>query len=260
MCVGPFLKRFHHLDSGVAHLALDGPELDKRVARAVATFWSARQGQAKSVKKATAAGRDAVVGGAQMNGFVKLIAELLKAAGVADGTIHYKKTSLVLPGFYRPTKNWDILVIDRGRLLASIEFKSQVGSFGNNYNNRTEEVVGNATDLWTAFREGAFSPSPRPWLGWLMLLEDAEDSRTPVDVREPFFPVFPEFRGASYAKRYELLCLKLVRERLYDGACLLLSSGTEGKKGGYTEPAVEVGFRRFAASLTAHVAAHCAMG
>jgi hypothetical protein len=41
-----------------------------------------------------------------------------------------------LPGYFRPTKEWDLLVILDGNLLASIEFKSQIGpSFGNNYNN-----------------------------------------------------------------------------------------------------------------------------
>ena len=56
------------------------------------------------------------------------------------------------------------MVVD-GTLLAAFEFKSQVGpSFGNNFNNRTEEALGSATDLWTAFREGAFQTSQRPWL------------------------------------------------------------------------------------------------
>ncbi len=38
-------------------------------------------------------------------------------------------------------KKWDLLVVE-GCLIAAIEFKSQVGSFGNNYNNRTEEALG----------------------------------------------------------------------------------------------------------------------
>jgi hypothetical protein len=238
---------------------MTGAELDKRVARAVSKFWSARTGQAKSVKKATAAGRDAVVGGAQMNGFVELIAELLKEAGLPDAAIYRKRNDLVLPGFYRPTKNWDLIVVVDGKLLASVEFKSQVGSFGNNYNNRTEEALGNATDLWRAFQEGAFHKSPRPWLGWLMLLEERKGSTTPVRVKEPFFAVFPEFKGASYAVRYELLCRKLVRERLYDAACLLLSNVKDGRKGTYREPAQDVSFRSFAASLTAHAAAYAAL-
>ncbi len=39
--------------------------------------------------------------------------------------------------------------------------------------------------------------------------------------KEPHFKVFPEFKNASYANRYEILLTKLVRERLYDSACFL---------------------------------------
>jgi hypothetical protein len=67
------------------------------------------------------------------------------------------RTKRELPGFFRPTKDWDMLVVHEGHLIAAVEFKSQRGpSFGNNFNNRTEEAIGNATDLWTAFREGAY--------------------------------------------------------------------------------------------------------
>ena len=138
-----------------------------------------------------------------------------------------------------------------GKLLAGIEFKSQVGSFGNNYNNRTEEAIGSAADIWAAYREGAFKPSAKPWLGYLMLLEETAESIRPVRAREPHFKVFPEFRSASYAKRYEILLTKLVRERLYDSACFLMSSAADGKKGRYKEPSEELSFENFIASLMA---------
>jgi hypothetical protein len=73
-----------------------------------------------------------------------------------------------------------------------MELKSQVGpSFGNDFNNRTEEALGNATDLWATYREGAFKPSDRPWLGYLMLLEETEGSTRPVRVSGRHFEVFP---------------------------------------------------------------------
>jgi hypothetical protein len=137
------------------------------------------------------------------------------------------------------------------RLPRDIEFKSQVGSFGNNYNNRTEEAIGSAADIWAAYREGAFEPSARPWLGYLMLLEEAPGSLSPVRAREPHFKVFPEFREASYAKRYEILLTKLVRERLYDAACFLMSNSKDGLQGVYCEPAPELNFQNFIASLMA---------
>ncbi len=190
-----------------------------------------------------------------MDGFTELVNDLLVESGLPDAAI-FRKSKLELPGFFRPTKEWDLLVVIDGILLASIEFKSQVGSFGNNYNNRTEEALGNATDLRAAYREGAFKPSPKPWLGYLMLLQEAPDSTSPVGVAEPHFKVFEEFRGASYARRYEILCQKLLREGLYDAACFILSDREEGSKGAFKEPNLELSFKNFAASLTGRAIAY----
>lgn len=145
-----------------------------------------------------------------------------------------------------------MIVVAKGELLASIEFKSQVGSFGNNFNNRVEEALGNATDIWTAYREGAFKLSQRPWIGYLMLLEDTERSTRPVRIGEPHFSAFPEFHGTSYADRYQLLCERLVRERLYDAACFIMSNEKYGKRGEYKQPSEELDFEKFAASLASH--------
>lgn len=106
-----------------------------------------------------------------MDGFSRKIAELLVDIGILESDI-FQKRVVELPGFYRQTKEWDIVVAVEGNLLAAIELKSQIGpSFGNNFNNRTEEALGSALDIWTAYREGAFKSSPAPWLGYLLLLE-----------------------------------------------------------------------------------------
>jgi hypothetical protein len=84
-----------------------------------------------------------------------------------------------------------------------------------------------------------------------MLLEEAPGSMRSVRAREPHFKVFPEFKEASYAKRYEILLTKLVRERLYDAACLLLSDAKNGVTGAYREPSQELNFQKFIASLLA---------
>jgi len=191
-----------------------------------------------------------VTGGAQMNGFINLVRDLLCDSGLPKAHVYCEKY-VELPGWYRPEKKWDLLIVSDGKLLAGIEFKSQVGSFGNNYNNRTEEAIGSAADIWAAYREGAFKPSARPWLGYLMLLEESPGSLRPVRAREPHFKVFPEFKEASYAKRYEVLLTKLVRERLYDAACFLMSNPGAGSRGVYREPAPELNFQNFVASLLA---------
>lgn len=152
-----------------------------------------------------------------------------------------------------------MLVINKGHLVAAIELKSQVGpSFGNNFNNRTEEAIGTAHDLWTAYREGAFGTQPRPFIGWMMMVEDTPSSRRAVTDRSPHFPVSQEFQGASYLKRYDVLCKRLVQEQLYTSAALLTSPRTASANGTYTELSEMTGLRTFVASLAGHVASEAA--
>lgn len=230
------------------------PDLEKELRRAIKHFWLTRKKQSRKqgAKSGTrdAGDRTAVTGGRQMDGFINLVRDFLAANGIPKAQVFCRK-EVELPGWYRPEKQWDLLIVASGELIAGIEFKSQVGSFGNNYNNRTEEAIGSATDIWAAYREGAFKPSARPWLGYMMLLEEAPGSMHPVKAQEPHFQVFPEFKDASYAKRYEILLTKLVRERLYDSACFLLSNAQSGAKGDYREPAPELTFEKFMASLLA---------
>ncbi len=228
-------------------------QLDQRVRDAVKFFWSTRaeQAQRQGLGSGTrdAGARAAVTGGAQMDGFVRFVRDLLHESGLPLGTIHHEGR-IEIPGWYRSEKKWDLLVILEGKLVAAIEFKSQIGpSFGNNFNNRTEEAIGSAADLRTAYDKGAFKPSPQPWLGYLMMLEDCRASTRPVRSQEPFFRVFPEFTDSSYRKRYEILLTKLVREGLYDAACFLLSNAQTGAQGQYQEPSPLLSFQNFVDSL-----------
>jgi hypothetical protein len=232
--------------------------LENLVSDAVAHYWLTRKTQKAEQKNrgvSDAGLRSAVTGGAQMDGFITLFRDLIVDAGLDNHYIHEKK-ALQLPGFFRPTKEWDLLVIKNGQLIIAIEAKSQVGpSFGNNFNNRTEEAMGSALDLWTAFREGAFNGGVQPFLGYFFMLEDCQASNRPVKVREPHFKVFPEFIGASYMKRYELFCRKLILERHYTSSSFITSAGDSGIEGVYNEPANDLSFEYFARSLISHVGA-----
>ena len=233
-------------------------ELPKHTREAVAFYWQTRSRQVEKQREAGAKDqglRGAVTGGAQMNGFIDLLTRLVTEAGI-DSTHIYCLEKLELPGYFRPSKRWDFMVVVKGQLVAALETKSQVGpSFGNNFNNRTEEAMGSALDLWTAYREHAFGPNARPWLGYLFLLEDCPASTRPVGVKEPHFKVFPEFRDSSYAKRYELFCRRLVMEKHYDSAAFLMSDPINGLKGDFSEPADDLAFQEFANLLVGRVAA-----
>ena len=91
---------------------------------------------------------------------------------------------------------------------------------------------------------------------YVFILEDCPRSNAPVRVKESHFKVFPEFKNASYANRYEIFLTKLLRERLYDGACLLLTSRDGGRTGKFSSPSDELSFRNFAAGLSAHAIAY----
>lgn len=189
-----------------------------------------------------------------MDGFTQVIRDLLIENGCPEACIFHRRRTVELPGYFRATKQWDLIVVCESQLLAAIELKSHIGpSFGNNLNNRTEEALGNALDLWTAFREGKFQKLPRPWLGFFLLLEEAPGSLAAVKSEEPHFPVFPEFKDASYKERYEILCSRLVQERLYDGCSLVLASRAGGKRGKYSEPNDQLSFARFGRSLTSYL-------
>ncbi len=232
--------------------------LSEKVSRAITHYWSTREKQAGKQKTSGSSdqgARSAVTGGAQMDGFIALMTEIIIEAGIEERYIFHNK-HLELPGFFRPTKEWDLLVIRDEQLIIALEAKSQVvPSFGNNFNNRTEEAMGSALDLWTAYREGAFNKTVKPWLGYIFLLEDCKESQRPVKVKEPHFTVFKEFKDASYAKRYELFCRKLVRERHYSFSTFILSDRAKGAKGIYKEPAEDLTFELYARSLVAQVAA-----
>lgn len=194
-----------------------------------------------------------------MDGFLTLVLDIVHANGLSHAQIHQSRAVLTLPGYFRPTKLWDLLVIHKGELIAAIELKSQVGpSFSNNFNNRTEEAIGTAHDLWTAYREEAFGKQPRPFVGWLMMVEDAKQSRSPVKDSSPHFPVFEEFKGASYLKRYDLLCQKLVQEQLYTTASIITSPRDAASTGDFSEMSAMTGLRTFVTALAGHVAATAA--
>ena len=230
-------------------------ELTERTKRAVAHYWQTRSAQRRKQEQSGRADqglRSAVTGGAQMDGFIDLFMGLITQAGI-PGQCIFRKKAIELPGFFRPTKEWDLLVIRERTLIAVIEAKSQVGpSFGNNFNNRTEEAMGSALDLWTAFRERAYLQSPQPFLGYFFMLEDCEASNRPVGVQEPHFMVFPEFVGASYMKRYELFCRKLVLERHYSASAFITSTSQDGINGNFKTPAEDLSVERFAKVLVAH--------
>ena len=241
-------------------MSLDLARYDQLVRDAIATFWSTRSAARQRGELSDVGNRNVVTGGKNLDGFNTLVREVVVANGLPVETVYCSTQSTssqrhtILPGHYRPTKDWDVAVISRGTLVAAVELKSQIGSLGNNFNNRAEEAIGMGEDLRVAYREGLFGKQSRPFVGYLTLVEDSERSTRSVWATSRHFDVDPVFEGASYAARYDELCRRLVREGLYDAATVLLSSPVDGLNGSYREWATDTGLRSFVTRLAARVA------
>src|SRR2546428_13306985 len=92
-------------------------ELPKYTREAVRFYWQTRARQLEKQRQAGGSdqgSRSAVTGGAQMDGFIELLTELVIEAGIDARDIYYKD-SLELPGYFRPNKKWDFLVVPNGQ-------------------------------------------------------------------------------------------------------------------------------------------------
>jgi hypothetical protein len=187
-------------------MALDLVDYEKKVCEAAMAFRGNRE---KARQKQIEAGksdqgeRATVTAGNNMDGFVSLVIELVCANGLAHAQIHRERAVLALPGFFRPTKLWDILVIHEERLIAAIELKT-------------------------------------------------------VSDRSPHFPVFTEFQGASYLKRYDILCQRLMQEQLYTSASVLASPRSALTTGEVTDLSDMTSFKTFVTSFAGYIAAEAA--
>ena len=94
-------------------MALDLVDYEKKSAEAVMAFWGNREkARQKQIEagKADQGERAGVTAGKNMDGFIALIIDIVQANGLAHAAIHQKRAVLTLPGYFRPTKLWDVLV------------------------------------------------------------------------------------------------------------------------------------------------------
>lgn len=172
---------------------IDLPGYVPDFADAIRSFWGTRGAQAtRQIEsgRVDAGTRGAVTGGEHLDAVAELIATVMTDAGLEP------PRPLQLPGFYRRSKNWDLSARYGSTIGAVVELKSQLGSIGNNANNRIEEMIGQAVDLWKAAREQVLGPTP-PWFGYVMIVEDSPVStrRAPVRGVVPCIPARARVRG-----------------------------------------------------------------
>lgn len=242
------------VDTGIKHDATN-PTFFKD---AVDHYWKKRNEQRSEQEKRGKiidhGQRSEVTGGKHLDGFAGSIKSYLIKEGVDEKSIFVDK-NLELPGFFRATKRWDLLVVVDGQLRAALESKGQAGdSIGSNLNNRAEEALGSAMDFWSAFDNGLFNTKRKPWLGYLFFLEDCIEIKNRVKTAKTKFDISKEFNNASYLDRYIIFCKKMMACGIYSSTCLVLSKKEDkDKKSNYSEPDKEISAERFLLSLKSSI-------
>ena len=185
-------------------------------------------------------------GGKHMSAFEKLIVRVVEETGLVVDEQPDKK--LTLPGYYREGKDWDVILQYKGHVLAVVEAKSQGTSLAKNFNNRVEEAVGQAADVWKAYERGFLSSGMRPWVGYLMIIDDIPETST-IPSSSKTTPgdmgLDPTFKGMTRAERYAEAFARLDQERMLDATCVSISHAD----GSYSFPSDWLSFNGFAAQL-----------
>ncbi|MCY4067679.1 MAG: restriction endonuclease [Acidimicrobiaceae bacterium] len=223
------------------------PDYSASVQAAVADYWAVRRSQADESQSRGVLNtgiRAEVTGGRHLDALHELVVSVFVDAGISARLIDVKRRPIA--GYFRRDKSWDIVVMVADRVVGIVELKSMAGSSpGQNYNNRTDEALGQAVDVWKAVEREIIRPQ-RPWLGYFMLLEDNAAFTAPVSSRQVVWSPDPAFNEASYADRYVIFFERMVRERLLDAACVVLA---DKDSAAVRFPSESVSFQAFAAAI-----------
>lgn len=236
--------------------------MDQAIKEAIRHFWRVRDGG------------EGVRTGKTLDPFIDIITRTVNESGLPNAGAYTGRNSSQLPGFFRPHKSWDVVIINDGKLIAAVEFKSQVGSIGNNFNNRTEEVLGSALDLQTAIEEDAFEDATSIFTGYLIVVEKSASTLKKPSVNMDFFPVmkgflaneavrgdqykkrengtFPKVQGISYLSRYDVMCKRLVAKKLYTATAVVAVPNANHDVGDYENLSPETSIKTFLTRLAAH--------
>lgn len=217
-------------------------------------YWALKDKQlaaAEAIQSTAEGSAKAVRGGGHFEPIVQLIASFFTDAGYPAESIFAKGHATILPAYLRPTKNWDLVVVHRGILVAAIEIKALGGpSFGNNYNNRLEEAIGCSVDITAANAADLLGPE-KPWLGYFFVIQDHPLSRHTVRERSSkSFPVEEIWANRSYQSRYSVTGRRLLDSKMYDAVCYLVSSPENPTP---IEPESALDWNHFAAAIRARI-------
>lgn len=200
-------------------------------------------------------GRRGITSGTHLDAIAAIIKQDLVAGGFQPTSVYEHGHLCTLPGWFRPTKNWDLLAFEDSALVAAVELKSISSSFGNNANNRAEESIGSAFDARVAFDNDLFGhASIPPVMGYVMIIRDCAESRMESRAfRSMHFPIDATFFQTSYLDRFRILCERLRRQSLYQAVWLVYANPDTRE---VTEPSSEMTYEKFIANIVMALQVH----
>lgn len=228
------------------------------VEEAILGMYEAIDGAARAQREAGRSDqgrRSGITSGRHLDPVAELIKSDLIGIGFDEQEVFNTGNSCVLPGWFRPTKCWDILGFAEDNLVCAIELKSISSSFSNNANNRSEESIGSAVDALEAFEENLFGDSNiPPVMGYVMIVKDCEDSRSfGRQPRSQHFDIDPVFNRVSYLDRFHILCERLQRKSLYNAVWLVFADPDNGEA---YEPDPSMSYEMFIEHISMGLALH----
>jgi len=222
------------------------PDERARITEAMGDWISAKLEQAqKSENSGNAQGgtRSQVTGGKHLRGVNHLVVHEIRRTGATGLELKFDRGA-TLAGWYRNSKSWDLLVLQRGVPILVVEYKSMSGSEGRNLNNRADEVFGIAEDARQAEAHGILPPNLRR--AYIYLMEVTPAVQYPVGNGHPYGTPDPIFDQASYLDRMAIMCERIRDSGLYH---LVWAVGVIREPVGFIEPSPNVGWDRFATDL-----------
>lgn len=217
---------------------------------AVSLFWTRRTNQMAALQDGGLAGGAARAGG-HINGVRDLVMQIFQDAGMPRSAM---VTEPFLPGYYRARKRWDLAIRYKGALVGALEFKSQVGSVGKNINNRFEEALGTATDTWAAQKKFEAYGEVPPWLGYVFVLREDEETETTNRPTTALFPSDDAFQGMSYNERYQEMLRRFMGDNIYQGGWFITTKVDDEGRVSYREPLATATGKAFRTAVEGRVA------
>lgn len=197
--------------------------------------------------------RSQVTSGKHMDEIASLISKALIKMGVDEKSIHYNKKDVEIPGWFRATKQWDILAFKGDQLITGIELKSISGSYGNNLNNRTEEAIGEAIDAKYASDRGLLNRITPPLMAYALIVK--KDVRSMSVCKKPkshYFTIDPAFEKTNYIDRFRIMCERLRRENIFGAVWFAI---VDPEKETVEEPVKELSYETFMTEIEGRVKA-----